>query len=192
MSHNKILEKEIIKAKRHTSIYSDRRCFKKKGQERYGVYLFYHFVWNLYNPSDLVTENEVIHHKDGNSLNDEINNLYKTVQSLHAKKHMQGCNNPQFGKFGKDHPAYGNIGHWTGKEGTLKGVTGKNHPCFGLERTDVSKRNIELKSAVTEQEKDKIVKLILGKKKTVKEMALKYNICISTVYGYIKRANLQK
>jgi len=60
---------------------------------------------------------------------------------------LSGKNNPMFGKFGKDHPAYGNIGFWKGKPKELHprfgstgeknpnyGRTGEKHPMFGIKR----------------------------------------------------------
>jgi hypothetical protein len=54
--------------------------------------LFYHFVWNLYNINDPIIKGDgyVIHHKDGNELNDYINNLQKMKHGDHSILHNIG------------------------------------------------------------------------------------------------------
>jgi hypothetical protein len=55
---------------------------------------FTHFVWNLYNPDDCIVKGDqykyLIHHKDGNKLNDEISNLQKISHSKHNSLHHKG------------------------------------------------------------------------------------------------------
>jgi len=46
-----------------------------------------HVVWNVHNPDNLIIKGEVIHHKNGNSLDDSIDNLEKMTQSKHAQYH---------------------------------------------------------------------------------------------------------
>ena len=49
-----------------------------------------HDMWNYYNPENLILKNEVIHHKNGDSSDDRIENLQKMKDSEHKKKHMTG------------------------------------------------------------------------------------------------------
>lgn len=59
------------------------------------------FVYNLYNPDDPFIPNSgyVIHHKDGNSLNNDPNNLVKILKEEHDRIHaedMKGEKNPYY------------------------------------------------------------------------------------------------
>lgn len=54
---------------------------------------FSHFVWNFYNPDDRIDLKDlefVIHHKDGNRLNDSIANLEKITRGKHTVLHKEG------------------------------------------------------------------------------------------------------
>lgn len=46
-------------------------------------------LWNLGHPNDPVLVTEVIHHKDGNKMNDACNNLEKMSAGEHMKLHME-------------------------------------------------------------------------------------------------------
>ena len=56
------------------------------------LYYFSYFVWNLYNPDDIIiqTMGYQIHHKDKDSLNDNINNLEKMSSFKHNSLHHKG------------------------------------------------------------------------------------------------------
>jgi len=55
-------------------------------------YYFAYFVWNLYNPDDIIIQSTgyQIHHKDKNSLNDTIDNLQKMTSFKHNSLHHKG------------------------------------------------------------------------------------------------------
>jgi len=46
-------------------------------------------VWDTYHPDNLVKKGEVIHHKDGNKRNDNIENLEKMADSMHRSTHAK-------------------------------------------------------------------------------------------------------
>jgi hypothetical protein len=81
---------------------------------------FSHFVWNLYNHNNTIKKYDgcVIHHKDGNKLNDHIYNLEKVLGVKHSYDHNIGkrkseetkekISNNRKGKcLGKDNHFYG-------------------------------------------------------------------------------------
>ena len=68
-----------------------------------------HFIWNHYNPDDPWRKGFVVHHKDGNSLNDYVENLEKMTLSKHSKLHNSGNKSHWFGgaPIGEKNPFYG-------------------------------------------------------------------------------------
>lgn len=64
-------------------VYWDKRMIK-----------FTHFVWNIYNSDDMIVYGDqykfLIHHKDGNCLNDSIENLEKISHNKHNSVHHKG------------------------------------------------------------------------------------------------------
>jgi len=49
-----------------------------------------HVIWNQFHPNDLIKLGEIIHHIDGNSLNDIPENLQKySSQSIHWHNHSK-------------------------------------------------------------------------------------------------------
>lgn len=55
-----------------------------------------HYIWWL-NTGHWPEWPEVIHHKDGNPLNDKFDNLQLMTNSEHSELHNQGEENPNFG-----------------------------------------------------------------------------------------------
>lgn len=57
-----------------------------------GAVRFAHIVWNLYNPNDKKRKKDgyVIHHKDEDTLNDDIFNLQKITKGAHQTLHQIG------------------------------------------------------------------------------------------------------
>jgi hypothetical protein len=51
-----------------------------------------HYVWKNYYKKE-IDKKSVIHHKDGNSMNDDITNLQKMTRADHTKLH---CTKPRF------------------------------------------------------------------------------------------------
>jgi|GEM_PF-4760312 len=81
------------------------RCKKdRNGDRRTIVYQgvtcrFSMAVWNANHPDNLVGPNEVIHHKDRNKLNDEIENLQKMTKAEHARLHRRNKDTGSMIKF---------------------------------------------------------------------------------------------
>lgn len=50
----------------------------------------YQYVWNTAHPEDPVQAGDVIHHRDEDKTNDDLSNLEKTTQSVHAANHGRG------------------------------------------------------------------------------------------------------
>lgn len=46
-------------------------------------------LWNMWHPDDPVKITEVVHHRDGNRLNDSYENLQKLEAGLHMKLHVE-------------------------------------------------------------------------------------------------------
>lgn len=78
------------------------RVFMKK--ERRGVerrrmsyknkkYIYAHVVWNFLNPNDKVKKGDVIHHIDGDTLNDFPDNLQKMTRGEHTHHHNDSMSN---------------------------------------------------------------------------------------------------
>ena len=117
---------------------------------------FSHLMWNLYNPDNIIMKKNknLIHHKDLDSLNDNIENLEKMLHSKHTILHNTG-NTYCLGhkqtledrmkkslahkgkKFTKEH-----------KENMSKARKdthiGKNNPFYGKYHTEESKEKIRL------------------------------------------------
>jgi hypothetical protein len=62
-----------------------RRILRWKGKS----YQYSNVVWNFLNPSDMLKSGEVIHHIDGDSLNDMPDNLQKMDSTEHLKHHQK-------------------------------------------------------------------------------------------------------
>lgn len=55
-----------------------------------------HIIWDHYNPDNKIRKGYLVHHKDKNPLNDNINNLQLMTTSQHMKIHNSGINNPLY------------------------------------------------------------------------------------------------
>jgi len=80
---------------------------RKDGRRYYHYDILYsHIVWNFYNPLNQISKEDMykylIHHKDENYSNDDINNLEKIKWGHHTSLHMTGNlvgnKNPMYGK----------------------------------------------------------------------------------------------
>lgn len=101
----------------------------------------YHKIWNENNPNDpiLLNDGNVIHHKDGNRKNNNINNLQKMAKSDHNTFHHKGCKNYFYGKDKKGikNPMYGRNHTMDTKNRISKTriqkqlSKGKNNPMYG-------------------------------------------------------------
>ena len=72
----------------------------KRSSRDGGRFSKYWKVWNANNLEDLILPNTgcVIHHKDGNPYNNEIQNLQKMTDTEHKKWHTNGGRHPFQGK----------------------------------------------------------------------------------------------
>lgn len=68
-----------------------------KKRKSIGHVLYSHIVWDENNPDDKWQPGYVIHHIDGDPLNDNINNLEKMTLSDHSKMHSTGEGNAMYG-----------------------------------------------------------------------------------------------
>lgn len=65
--------------------------FKIKNDRNWiGNQPFYHLIWNHFNPENIFKPGFVVHHKDGNPLNDHISNLELMTRSNHMRLHQLG------------------------------------------------------------------------------------------------------
>ena len=69
------------------------------------------YVWwqNTGHMPDFMTKSEVIHHIDGDKLNDNFENLQLMKHDEHARLHNIGVNNPMHGRLGENNPNFGSI-----------------------------------------------------------------------------------
>jgi hypothetical protein len=141
-------KEEIIKEAINLSYVQDNRRFIRISfVEKYlpdvpilrnRSYTFSYFVWNLHNPDDIIIQKTKfqIHHKDKNSLNDNIDNLEKMTASKHSFLHSKGKH------------------------------LGKNNPFYGKKHSEETKQLISKSSKnriVSQETKDKISKALIGK-----------------------------
>jgi hypothetical protein len=89
-------------------------------------------IWNEAHPDDLMPQKGfVIHHKDGDHSNNILSNLEKVTKKWHDAFHKKGDRNPAKrpevrALISKHHPH----------------LSGKDHPIFGIHRTEETKRKM--------------------------------------------------
>lgn len=111
-------------------IYKNRRYFYNKLYKIINSYS--HLVWNYYNPDDTIIKHDgnIIHHKDEDTMNDNISNLEKLSSSYHTTIHKLGSNNSNYGnKLSKEHR--NKISKTLINKGLIKG---KNNPMYGVRK----------------------------------------------------------
>ena len=54
--------------------------------------VLYHKVWNKHNPDNIIVkyDGNVVHHKDGDSMNNDVSNLEKMTKGEHNTLHHKG------------------------------------------------------------------------------------------------------
>lgn len=92
-------EKYIDSILKKSKVWKGRRWYKEKP--------FSHFVWNFYHPDNPWKKGEVIHHKNEDTLDDDINNLEKMTKGNHNIIHKTGSKNPMWGRISSKNPNYG-------------------------------------------------------------------------------------
>ena len=116
--------------------------------------LLSHDVWDFYHSGDPILKDEVIHHKNGDSSDDRIENLQKITRSEHTGLHNIG-NQYFLGKYHTDKT----------KQKMSEAKLGKNHPMYGKHHTDETKQKISdkmLGHIVSDETKQKISDEMLG------------------------------
>jgi hypothetical protein len=95
-SNNYIKDEELTKVEEKTIFiridegYSQRRYTRGTRNGKKGRMITYaRYLWKKYYPNDRIQEDENIHHKDFNPLNDCIENLVKLKKNRHKKIHEQ-------------------------------------------------------------------------------------------------------
>jgi hypothetical protein len=157
-------EKYINDAMKKSRIRNDgRRHYKRKP--------FAYFIWNLYHPNDPVKKGDVIHHKNEDILDDDIDNLEKMKfgrhSSLHHKnkivsiktrkkmsKAVTGKKHSEETKkkiressrcpSGSDHPMYGKKHSEETRKRISKALAGSNNPMYGKKHSEEIKRKMSI------------------------------------------------
>ncbi len=76
--------------------YGTRYTMKSRNKTRNAIYykdatyMATHIIWNMSNPNDTVINGEVVHHIDGDFINDDISNLQKMSLAEHTSLHTRG------------------------------------------------------------------------------------------------------
>ena len=89
-----------------------------------------------------IPEGYVIHHKDGNKLNNCIFNLQLMKDSDHKSFHLKGDKHPWFGKTGKDHPCYGLHRSIEQRRKISERMRGENNHFYGKKHSEESRRKM--------------------------------------------------
>jgi hypothetical protein len=92
--YSKLLNKKVFISKTEYSTSGGRRvirmkCINEQGKKTNKRVNLTHYLWRLYYPNDPIKKGECIHHIDGNSLNDDINNLKKMKITAHNVLHKK-------------------------------------------------------------------------------------------------------
>ena len=119
-----------------------------------------HYVWHANTGHWPIFPDEVVHHIDGDTLNDEFTNLQLMSNSEHSIMHNNGKNNFMYGKTGENNPNFGKT-HTEETKAKMSAATrerwktpefrnrmsGENHPRWkGDDVTPYDKRRRELRS----------------------------------------------
>ena len=113
-------------------------------------------IWNFFHPNDLILKGDgyVIHHENGDSSDDRIENLRKMTRSEHQTLHMTGKHHADEVKKKMS-------------EAKIGKYCGKNNPMFGKHHTEEAKQKMSearLGHTVTDETKQKIRNGMLGSK----------------------------
>lgn len=132
-------------------------------------YIFSYFVWNLYNPDNIIIQKTkfIIHHKDKDSLNDNIDNLEKMSNFKHLSLHNKGNNNPSYGRLVSEETREKLSKANTGKKRTQEQKDNISKAKVGKKFTKEHREKLSKAhkgKILTEQHKNSISKAHIGKK----------------------------
>lgn len=132
----------------------------------------YHKIWNEYNPDDIIREGDgnVIHHKNGNTYDNRIENLQKMTKGEHNQLHhigmkragiaLQNIRKSNKLRSGENHPNYGKPLFEDIKKKLSIRFSGKNNPMYGKQTYG------HLGKKHSEESKEKNRQAHLGRKHT--------------------------
>lgn len=135
-------------------------CENRK-QERYLIHILLYEIFSDYK----LKKNEIIHHKDKNKLNNDLNNLIKMTILEHKSLHMSGKNNHMYNihLYGKDNPFFGkhHSNEWKKKHSEIMKQKNneQNHPMYGKHHSEKTKKLIRENSPTTKLTENNIVKI---------------------------------
>ena len=108
----------------------------RRNRRHYKKEITSQLIWNYYNPTNPWKEGQAIHHIDGDTLNDNINNLKLLSRSEHCSLHMKG-NKYKLGKKHSDETklkiSKGNKGKTVSEEAKRKMSKAKKGILFSEE-----------------------------------------------------------
>lgn len=116
----------------------------KDGMKYYANVMLAKAIWNIYNSNNKSVYNDgsIVHHKDEDKLNDDIDNLQKMTRKEHATLHSKGDKNAMYGKnITEEHRKNLSLAK-TGNKNHMYGKFGKDSPGYGLKRTQETKDKI--------------------------------------------------
>lgn len=139
------------------SVITQRRKYKNVNTSR--------LVWDFYNPDNLCIKGDVIHHVDGNSLNDDILNLTKLSKKEHMSLHQSGVKNNMHGRQGT------RLGiPWTDEMKQKSSATQKGRP-------------------ITEKQRERLLLMSVKRQQMVVSKETKKRMSVAAYKGWEKRRN---
>lgn len=150
------MSKKVLHSKfGNVSIYSGYYHITSKKEGNYGK-LFHRLIFEDFYGFK-IPEGYVIHHKNGNKLDNCILNLQMMRHSDHISHHMSG----------KNHPLYGTKLSEETKRKISDSIKGEKHPWYGRHHTEETKKKISdahKGKIIPEDEKERLRNLCKGRK----------------------------
>jgi len=148
-------------------------------------------LWDLKHP-DQSCKGFDIHHKDFDSLNDNIENLERLTRSAHSKIHnLKGKDSRMYGKHPTEETklkmSISHIGMFSGEKNPMFGMTGKKSPHFGKHPTEETKLKMSINRTGANNPQARAVKINDKIFSTGKEAAQCLNVSPNTIINRIRR-----
>ena len=118
-------------------IFNDRKYYLNNGRWHRTIKLLTrlsHDVWYFFYPNDPILKNDVIHHKNGDSSDDRIENLQKMKRGEHTSLHVNNMSDET-------------------KQKISKAIMGVKNPNFGRHLSDETKQKISKSNIKVETKK---------------------------------------